>query len=315
MGVESRYPEKLDGIDRLREPFRAAFTSEIGQSEPIQILVYSPAFTTVALSVLASVVAVTTGRWVIASEGEDGQIRMEAAAFADTLLIELTIILLCGQFKVGFIKEGIPVSIAAQFNTVMTKYYQEAVELLLAGIEAGSGEKGPQGEVNERVVRDWPMKFQSVALTYAPVGRQLMSGMYWDALYGGFNRELSPASALLRTEKELVLITEEKLPGRFHFHREEKQGEIITYFPLSQLAEYRIVEQPRVGTLSLQVHASHGAETLEIPFPKVKRGQVHSFMESMMGKTGASTRTSDPNLTPTPRERSRNRAHAADSSE
>jgi hypothetical protein len=287
MGVESRFPEKIDGIDRLREPFRTAFKSEVGESEPIQILVYSPAFTTAAFSGLASVVAVTNGRWVIAVEGEDEQIRMEAASFSDTLLAELTIILLYGQLKVDFIKEGAPASIAAQFNTVMTKYYQEAVKLLLAGIEAGSGEKGGHGKVNEQVVRDWPMKFQSVALTYSPVGRQLISGMYWDALYGGFNRELSPASALLRTEEELVLITEEKLPGRFHFHRQEKQGEIITYFPLSQLAEYRIVEQPRVDTLSLQVHASHGGESLDVPFPKAKRGQVQEFMESIMGKGGA----------------------------
>jgi hypothetical protein len=207
---------------------------------------------------------------------------MEAAEFSDTLFLELTIILLYGQLKVDFLKEGTPASVAVCFNTVREKYYQAAVEWLLAGIATQSTGRSQAGEGNERVVRDWPLKFRNVALLYSPVGRQLISGSYWDALYGGGNRELFPASALLRTEKELLFITEEKLPGRFHFHRGQKFGKIITYFPLAHLANYRIIERRRVDTLSLLIHAGYGGDTFEIAFPKEKRERVLDVMRSIL---------------------------------
>ncbi|MBV9999773.1 MAG: hypothetical protein JO015_11760 [Verrucomicrobia bacterium] len=283
MSSETSFPEKISGIGHLREPFRTAFRSELGPGELIKALIYSPPFSTASFKAAASVMVVTADRWVIAWE-ENRQIWMEAADFSDTLFIELTIILLYGQLKVDFLKEGTPSSVTVYFNTVREKYYQEAVELLLGGIATESRGKSQAGEVkkNERVVSDWPIKFRNVALRYSPIARQLMSGLYWDALYGGGNRELSPASALVRTEKELLLIAEEKLPGRFHFRRDQKFGEIITYFPLAHLANYRILERRRVDTLTLLVHAGYGGETLEITFPTEKRGRMVELMRSIM---------------------------------
>jgi hypothetical protein len=283
MSSETSFPEKISGLDHLREPFRTAFRSEIGPGELIKAVIYSPPFSTASFKAAASVMVVTADRWVIARE-ENRQIWMEAADFSDTLLIELTIILLYGQLKVDFLKEGTPASATVYFNTVREKYYQEALELLLAGIATDSKgrSQAEEGKNNDRVVRDWPIKFRNVALRYSPIGRQLISGLYWDALYGGGNRELSPASALVRTEKELLLIAEEKLPGRFHFHRGQKFGEIITYFPLAHLASYRILERRRVDTLSLLVHAGYGGESLEIAFPKEKRERMLELMRSIM---------------------------------
>jgi hypothetical protein len=292
MSSETGFPEKISGIGHLREPFRTAFRSEIGQGEPVKALIYSPRFSTASFKAAASVMAVTADRWVIAWE-QDRQVWMEAADFSDTLLIELTIILLYGQLKVDFVKEGTPVSVAVYFNTVKEKYYQEAMESLLAGIATESKARRQAGEVNEPVVRDWPLKFRNVALMYSPAGRQLIAGLYWDALYGGGNRELSPACALLRTEKELLLITEEKLSGRFHLHRDQKLGEIITYVPLAHLASYCILERPRVDTLSLLVHAGYGGETFDIAFPKEKRPRVLDIMRSIMLDSPLSARAAD----------------------
>jgi hypothetical protein len=292
MSSETGFPEKMGGLGHLREPFRSAFRSEIGPGEPIQALIYSPPFSTASFKAAGSVMAVTADRWVIAWE-EDRQVWMEAADFSDTLFLELTVILLYGQLKVEFLKEGTPVSAAVYFNTVREKYYQEALEWLLARIATRSKGRNQAREGNERVVRDWPLKFRNVALMYLPVGRQLISGLYWDALYGGGNRELSPACALVRTENELLLITEEKLPGRFHFHQGKKFGEIITYVPLAHLASYRIIERPRVDTLSLLIHAGFGGDTLEIAFPKEKRERVLDLMRSIMLDSPLSARPAD----------------------
>ena len=277
MSSETGFPEQVSGINYLREPFRTAFRSEVGQGEPTHALIYSPPFSTASFKAAASVLAVTASRWVVAWE-EDRQIWMEAADFSDTLLLELTIILLYGQLKLDFLKEGTPASATMYFNTVKEKYYQAAVQLLLDGIatEPKGGAQAREGR--ERVVKDWPLKFRNVALMYSPAGRQLISGVYWDALYKGRNRELSPACALARTEKELLLIMEEKLPGRFRFHRDQKFGEIITYVPLAHLAGYRIIERRRMDILSLLVHAGYGGETLEVAFPKERRSRVLDLM-------------------------------------
>ena len=167
------------------------------------------------------------------------------------------------------------------------------LQQLLAGIATEPKGRSRAGEETGRVVKDWPMKFRNVALRYSPLGRQPIAGLYWDALYGEFNRELSPASALLRTENELLLVTEEKLPGRFHLHRAQKFGEIITYFPLSHLAGYRILERPRVDTLSLLVHAGYGGETLDIAFPKEERPRVLDLMRSIILDPPLSARAAD----------------------
>ena len=278
MNSKTIFPEKISGIGHLREPFRTALRSEISQSESIRALIYSPLFSTASFKAAASVMAVTAGRWVIAWE-EDRQVWMEAADFSDTLFIELTVILLYGQLKIDFLKEGTPASVTVYFNTVKEKYYQEALELLLAGIATEpKGSSQAVAQANVQAVRDWPLKFRNVALRYCPVGRRLISGLYWDTLYGSRNRELAPAGALARTEKELLLIAEEHLPGRFHFHRGQKFGEIITYFPLAHLAHYRIAERRQFDTLSLLVHAGYGGENFEIAFPKEKCERVLELM-------------------------------------
>ena len=282
MSSETGFPEQMSGIGRLREPFRTAFASEIGRGEPIRALIYSPPFSTASFKAVASVTAITASRWVIAWE-QDRQIWMEAAEFSDTLFIELTIILLYGQLKIDFLKEGTPMSVAVYFNTVRDGYYQTALEWLLAGIATPSRTSTQAGDGRQQVTGDWPLKFRNVALRYAPAGRQLISGVYWDALYRGANRELCPASALVRTEKELLLITEEKLGGRFHAHRRgQKFGEIISYFPCAHLAGYRMLDRSRMDTLRLLVHAGYGGETVDIAFPKEKRKRVLDLMSSMM---------------------------------
>ena len=97
----------------------------------------------------------------------------------------------------------------------------------------------------------------------------------------------------MRTDKELVLIAEEKLPGRFHFDRGQKFGQIITYLPLSHLASYHLIERPRADTLSLLIHAGYGGETLDIVFPKDKRARVLDLMRSIMLGWPLSARAAD----------------------
>jgi hypothetical protein len=110
----------------------------------------------------ATVLAVTDNGWLLASEAEDGGVRVEKCSLSDTLLLELTSILLLGPTK----------------------------------------------------------------------GR-----LY----FGGFGIELVPAGALLVTERELVLIADQKTPRELGEADLQNFGGIITHFPMARLADFHII--------------------------------------------------------------------------
>lgn len=280
MSTDEVFSEQLD-MQSVHEPFRGALLRALKDRETTRKLLYSPPFSTAGLNVAASLLAITDYRWLVILD-EEGEPYVAHARFDDTLLVELTVILLYGQLKLNFVKERASVPIAVQFNTVNKRDYFEAVESLLAGMEAGPS--SPARKTNEaaQAIKDWPFKFRNVALEYLPRGRRLSSGIYWEAIYGGFGREIAPASALICTEQELVLVAEEKAPRWSREEKHDKYGEIITYFPLRSLANYQIIEQHQFDILSLEVHARHGDEKLEVIVPKGQRESVEALMESYL---------------------------------
>jgi hypothetical protein len=271
------------------EPFRSTLTGALKDRERTQKLLYSPSVSTIGFNAPATLLAITDDRWlVILDEGTKSSHALHAT-FDDTLLVELTVILLSGQLKLDFVKEGALASIAVQFDSVSKSYYFEAVESLLAGMEVRPISQAFQTSEPTQGIKDWPLKFQSIVSAYLPKGRRLHSGIYWETIYGGFDREIAPAGALVRTEQELVLVAEEKAPEwRSRQEGQDKYGEIITYFPLRSQANYRIIDQHRVDILSLEVHARHRGEKLEVTIPKGRREEVEALMEiSHEGKAKA----------------------------
>jgi hypothetical protein len=74
--------------------------------------------------------------------------------------------------------------------------------------------------------------------------------------------------------------------------RHDKYGEIITYFPLRCLADYRLIEQDQFDILSLEVHARHGGEQLKVIFPPEQREDIKALMETCLNdKNKASSST------------------------
>jgi hypothetical protein len=83
--------------------------------------------------------------------------------------------------------------------------------------------------VPQRCSRTGRFKFRNEVLHYLPKGQRLLAATQWPAILGGFRRELAPAGALLVTERELVLIADEKAPDWYHGEREKYGG--ITLLP------------------------------------------------------------------------------------
>jgi hypothetical protein len=124
------------------------------------------------------------------------------------------------------------------------------------------------------------LMFRNAVPELLPEGRRLAGAVQWPAAYGGFGRELAPAAALLITDHELLLISEESAWVRGPRHA--KYGYIATYFPLVRLADFAFLGNGRLSILELRMHASHGGETLQILFPPDSRQEVSRAVESAL---------------------------------
>ena len=282
MEINTRFPSKFDAITEAPEPFRTALKKRLRSDKRIGLLVHAPSFSTGKEKFPATLLAVTDQGWLVASDYEKNGSSVSASIFSETLFLELTSILLFGQFKSYFAKFGTSFCAPVNFNTVGEQYYREAIQLILNGIDKVDNIEMEMNREPTELFDDWPFKFRMEAERYSPSGQRLLAAVQWPAVVGGFRRELSAAGALLVTERELVVISEEKhsarrLSGDYH-----EFGGIITYFPFMRLADFKIRTQEYFSVLALEVHAAHGGESLEILFPSGFERHVAKAMESIL---------------------------------
>jgi hypothetical protein len=170
--------------------------------------------------------------------------------------------------------------------------YRDAIDLMLGGIDHTLA---PSVEVESDrgsalISESWPVHFRNEAKRYQPEGQRLLAAIQWPAVIGGFRRELSPACALLITEREFVLIAEEKASPRRHAGDLHHFGGIITYIPIAQLRDFQLTQHERFDVLAFQVHATHGGEELEIIFPADHEKAVSGVMKQVFAHGGLANR-------------------------
>jgi hypothetical protein len=279
MSSVSDFATSVTRIEDTPSPFREALLQRIQKNESIRHLIFSPAFAVAKFRALASLLCVTDRRWLIVFRKGDGSTSVDESSFDTTLLVELTIILLYGQLKIDFVLDGNVLATSLQFNTVMQPIYSEAIQDILDFID-GKEKASKHSDCNRNpTIRSWPLKFRNFSIIYLPKRSQLLDGVYWTEIRGGFNRELAPATAMLLTDRHIVIIAEEKLSSWFQFKRHAKYGAIITYFPLDRLAGFHIGPHKRFNILELEGYKGHGGEKLEIISPLDKQEPVYRLVE------------------------------------
>jgi hypothetical protein len=267
-------------IEDTPEPFREALLQRVDKHENIRHLIHSPAFATGKFRTLASLLCVTDKRWLIVLCQKDGSTAVGESAYDSILLVELTIILLYGQLKIDFVFKGEARSAALQFNTVMKRDYLRAIQYILSAIDRDEGLKEKRDLRNSPFLRDWPLKFRNISILYAPENSSLLGGVQWTEVYGLFHRQLSPAAAMLLTERYIVVIAEEK-PGWLQFRPRTNYGQIITYFPINRLAKFEIHRTARFSLLELEGHCGDGGEKLAIMLSRDKEEAVSRLLKSV----------------------------------
>jgi hypothetical protein len=289
MEIDTRFPTRLNAVSDAPEPLRSALVESLPSGEPTRLLVHAPAFAAEDEKSPATVLAVTNNGWLVASETEGGGAAVEKSNFSDTLFLELKSILLLGQLRISFAAVDKSYSVTIKFETVEDEIYREAIDLILAGIDpalTGAAEKD-RGEAS--MFEGWPMKVRNEAQRYWPKGQRFLAAIQWPAVFGGPQGELAPAGALLITERELVVISEEKefaaeRPQEARSAEESKAifGGIITFVPRVRLKDFHVSHQESFGVLALQVHATHGGEELKVIFPSDDEMAVSKAMEQML---------------------------------
>ena len=294
MEIDTRFPTKLNTVSDAPEPLRSALAESLPSGEPVRLLVHAPAFATEEEKSPATVLAVTNNGWLVASETEGGSAAVEKSDFSDTLFLELKSILLSGQLRISFAAVDKSHFVTIKFETVEDEYYREAIDLILTGIDpalSGVAKKDPN---EASMFEGWPMKVRNEAQRYWPRGQRFLAAIQWPAVFGGPQEELAPAGALLITERELVVISEEKefsaesrAEAPSVLEPKEIFGGIVTFVPRVRLRDFHVSHQENFGVLALQVHATHGGGKLEVNFPPDKEKAVSKAMEQMLLSKGS----------------------------
>ena len=292
MEIDTRFPTKFSTVSDAPEPFQSALVKNLPSGEPVRLLVHAPAFAAEEKSP-ATVLAVTNNSWLLASETEDGGAAVEKSNFSDVLFLELKSILLLGQLRISFATVDKAHSATIRFETVEDEVYREAIDLILAGIDPALTGAAEKGRSETSMLEGWPMKIRNEAQRYWPKGQQFLAAIHWPVIFRGSQEQVAPPGALLATERELVVILEEReflteRPPETPSADESKAifGGIITFVPRVRLKDFHVSHQEGSGVLALQVHAAHGGQELKVIFPSDDEIAVSKAMDRMLVSRG-----------------------------
>lgn len=272
MDIDQNFPTKLQTVDDVPEPLRRALKDRISPREQVSIIIHSPAFSAVD-DLPATVLAVQKDGWLVATE-EEGGVSMQQSTFDETLSLELSSVLLSGELKIFFVSVGRRCVATIPFNSVRDDLYREAINLILDGIDASASLGTLADDRPQPLLDAWPMKSRLEAEQYRPASQSLVTATQWNAVTSGFERNLSPAGALLVTARTLVSIVDQQPAVQGPRGCIEKFGGIVAYFPIARLSDFQISHHGRFGVLTLRLQAPHGHERLELLFPSQREKAV-----------------------------------------
>jgi len=228
VSASDRFASNVKRLDELPEPFQSAVLQHLSPQHHIRLMVWGPASKTIRSKSPAAVLTVTNKDWIVVAEAQHENTAVARCDFANTLLIELTSILLYGRLKIDYVNEGRVEFISIDFNTVMERLYQEAIQLLIDEMNGVSLELSVEDKPLNPLFHALPLKFQNAVLEYKPGSRAILSVLHWSAVFRGNSRwihhELTPEAILLLTERELMLISEDKARSWFGSRQTRKHA-------------------------------------------------------------------------------------------
>lgn len=284
-GPGLEFATKLTSLAEAPEPLRGSLDRVLGPGDNIRCLIFSPMQTAASKVAPASVVAILDDEWVVAVYGLGGEPEVHRCNFAATLLVELSEILLYGRLRLSFVEHGRVSTIEIYFNTVTDWLYREALELLLPGTGNGRQETGDVAHNSDRAIEALPIKFRNGIHRYLPAGEEVRDFVYWQATVERrwllFLRERVPQGVLLLTNTQLLLISEERAWWRGKWSESAKYGYVVTYCPLSRIADIQLRAHQAHSVVDVNVCAGRQCLGFKIDFPPDRKAAVDAFVNAI----------------------------------
>ncbi|MGO8675986.1 MAG: hypothetical protein ACLQVX_08955 [Limisphaerales bacterium] len=278
-----RFPAKLKTVEETPEPLCSAALAALKPEDETLLLIFGPAQKILGKISLATLLVILDKEWIVVTGTEEIKTEVFRCAFADTLLVEITKILLYGKLRIDFAAEGRAQTVELQFNTVMEGLYQEAVKFLLNGMDNISEIVPRDSKELCATLKSLPLKFCNAVVEFMPAGQRVLGFVHWPAAWGRklkiFRRELSPEAVLILTERELLFISEEKTWSWVRPDRIQKYGSIVTHCLLSRVSAVELSEHDSLDTIDVEIRANEAGEKLKIDFPQEQKTKVSAFIE------------------------------------
>lgn len=282
--IDRRFATALKTLHDAPSSMAQAIRRQEGMSEHPDVLIFSPDFTTMDIHRPASLLALTATHWAVAiNTGQSadkaataGTVSAVGSAFNRTLIVDLSILLLDGRLAIHGAGRN-SAAYVIYFNTVMEKIYREAAFYALNRIVAAAGPSGEATAQNRPVTHaSLAMKFQSALERFTPPGRTIVSYVAWPAVIGGFHRLISPAAMLVRTESELILVSDEG-PSAGHVHGPRQNlGYVVTYMPLNRIQAVTCHPGPKLTAMEMAMAVENTAESITLLIPPDTTADVKS---------------------------------------
>jgi hypothetical protein len=277
-----RFASRLKTVDETPEPLRAAAFAALKPDDEIRLLVFGPAQKVLGNISPATLLEILENEWLVVTGTEEITPELFRCAFADTLLVEITNIQLHGKLRLDFVAGGRAQTVVLEFNTVMEGLYQEAVQLLLNGMDGISEITPCDSKKLHHSLESLPMKFFNATAQFIPMRQRVLALVHWPAVLGEkrlcWRHEITPEAMLALTDRELLFISEEKTSSWARPDRVPKYGSIVTHCPLSRVAAVQMSEHDLLDTIDVEIRVRGAGEKLKIDFPhEQKHRWVNGF--------------------------------------
>jgi hypothetical protein len=275
------FAAKLNSVEEAPDPLRDPMLAALHPHEAIELLIFGPSQRTIGKTDPASLMAILEHEWIIVTFGEHIGTQIYRCDFEDTLLLEMTDILLYGRLRVDFFRDNQIQSVAIYFNTVTSNIYEQAVQLLLNGMDKPNHLAFQEREDVRTTIEKLPLKFRNGVANYLPTGQRALEIIHSPAVlirrFAIFRRELSPEVALVLTDKELLFISEEPVRSARNSYETGKYGYIVTHCPLSRIEAVCSMEEQFLDMIKVKIRGL----TLSFCFSREKRAANNAFVESV----------------------------------
>lgn len=285
MAPAERFSFQLKDRNDIREPFHAALKKLLPASaaEPV-MMIFTPSLETSEGVTAPSLLVLENDRWHLLVENEKHAVAVTSSPIDRTVLVEMTVVLLLGRLKFDFATKRDVKSVVIEFNTVMEHLYHAAAEYLLGAMKGRPATEPIDRTRDLELLHSVPLKFRNSILRFAPPSERLLALAYWPAIVieknGLIEKELSPESALILCERELLIVNEERLipsdrpAHRFRIGLVNKHGSIAVHGLLSRLTEFRFGGIGTAVTLDLLFQVDPIMEIISLVMPAEQKAPV-----------------------------------------